>query len=498
VNESSDHDLLNDFARQRSEACFAELVRRYVDLVYSTALRLTRDPPAAQDVTQSVFSALAQQAAALAKRPANGPPLSAWLHLTTRNIATKMIRGEVRRRAREREALMMLENSGDETQAVWDRIAPHLDDVLEELPEADRHALLLRFFERRPAREIGLRLGVSEEAAQKRVSRALGRLRERFLARGVTAHHLLSVTALALALEDGTVQSAPLALANCLTKASVIAAIGTPAATTFSAKLVTSLAMTKAQTAIVTAVAAALLIPLGIQRAEVKALRGAIANATPVALPPEPQSPIHSPETTGNQPTGAELARLTRLRDELQTRSRQKQATRSALSSLARPAGPTLLRPGQTVSLAELGFAGNATPEAALQSSLVLARDGDVSGFFQLALVPPSQVNHVNDVLASPDGTEKFRQELADMLRGVVESSSVELGADKQTVLSHREERHVPDNPTGIVNLQLISSRQIDDRNVQLVIGIERGGQTTTETLSLGLTATGWKQVPPL
>src|SRR5256886_17244608 len=64
----------------------------------------------------------------------------------------------------------------------WEHIAPHLDAALGELAEPDRDALLLRYFERKSAREMARALGTTEEAAQKRVSRAVERLRD-FLAK---------------------------------------------------------------------------------------------------------------------------------------------------------------------------------------------------------------------------------------------------------------------------------------------------------------------------
>jgi len=62
VNSLTDQRLLRDYAARRSEAAFAELVRRHVDFVYSAAVRMVRDAHLAEDVTQGVFVALAQNA----------------------------------------------------------------------------------------------------------------------------------------------------------------------------------------------------------------------------------------------------------------------------------------------------------------------------------------------------------------------------------------------------------------------------------------------------
>jgi DNA-directed RNA polymerase specialized sigma24 family protein len=70
VNSWTDQQLIRDYTGSRSEAAFAELVRRHVDFVYSAALRMVRDPHLAEDVTQGVFVALAQTASQLTDRPA--------------------------------------------------------------------------------------------------------------------------------------------------------------------------------------------------------------------------------------------------------------------------------------------------------------------------------------------------------------------------------------------------------------------------------------------
>jgi len=154
VNHQTDSQLLRAYAEDRSEPAFSELVRRHVDFVYSAALRMVCSSHLAEDVTQGVFLALAKNAAQITRLV-----LSGWLHRTAQNIAAQTVRSDARRRAREQEAATMNEllstdpdapSRRSESQAdVWEHIATHLDAALGELGEADRDALLLRYFERK-------------------------------------------------------------------------------------------------------------------------------------------------------------------------------------------------------------------------------------------------------------------------------------------------------------------------------------------------------------
>jgi RNA polymerase sigma factor (sigma-70 family) len=213
VQSRTDSELMIDYAERGCEAAFSELVRRYIDLVYSAALRMTRDPHLAQDVTQGAFAALAKSACQLAGRPV----LSAWLHRSAQNIAAQSIRSEIRRRAREQEAHAMSPHSSAELETPWEEIAPHLDQAVGQLSDPDRDAVMLRYFEGKTAREIAERLGISEEAAQKRVHRAVERLREFFAKRGVpiTAGGFAVISAQA-------VQSAPAGLFAAISSAALI------------------------------------------------------------------------------------------------------------------------------------------------------------------------------------------------------------------------------------------------------------------------------------
>ena len=241
MNSLTDHQLLREYSERRSEAVFAELVKRHVDFAYSAALRMVRDTHLAKDVTQDVFVALAQNAGQLMDRPV----LLGWLHRAAQNIAANAIRSEVRRRTREEEAVAMNELLSAESDAVWEQVAPHLDAALGELAEGDREVLLLRYFAKKSLHEVGITVGTSEDAAQKRVSRAIERLRDYFAKRGVT----VGASGLAIAISANAVQAAPVSLAAAITTA---AALGVTTIATFeTATVIKTIAMTTLQKTLV-------------------------------------------------------------------------------------------------------------------------------------------------------------------------------------------------------------------------------------------------------
>jgi RNA polymerase sigma factor (sigma-70 family) len=248
VIDRTDSHLLRTYADRRLEPAFTELVRRHVDFVYSAAIRMVRDPHLAEDVTQGVFIALAKQAPELVAHAT----LVGWLHRTAQNIAAQTVRTIERRRAREQEVVAMNELLASSPEAPWEQIAPHLDAALGELTEADRDAVLLRYFARKSAAEMGKILGISDEAAQKRVSRAVERLREFFTKRNLT----VGAGGLTVLISANAVESAPAGLAATISAAALA---GTAVSTsTLIAATTKIIAMTTLQRTLVTVTVAAL------------------------------------------------------------------------------------------------------------------------------------------------------------------------------------------------------------------------------------------------
>ncbi len=224
----TDHELLHRFAAGET-TLFATLVERHIDLVYTAARRQVQSTHLAEEVAHTVFIDLARQAG----RIPPAMPLTAWLHTVTRRAAIDAIRGEARRTIRETTAA---ELAAMKTDPAFARLEPLLDEALAALPEQERTTLFLRFFENKNLRDIGAHLGVSEDAAQKRVARAVERLRAYFSQQGVT----VSAAALGTGLATQAVQAAPAGLG---------AAIASTAPVTATTLLATAktLAMTTAQ-----------------------------------------------------------------------------------------------------------------------------------------------------------------------------------------------------------------------------------------------------------
>ena len=240
-----DMTLVREFAATQSEPAFAALVARHLPLVHSAARRQVGDDHLAGEIAQAVFLILARKAATLGPKTI----LAAWLYRTTRYTAADALKTRRRRAAREQEAYMQSSLNQTDTDA-WTQLAPVLDEALNELGETDRAALVLRYFENQSAGEMAAALRMKEDAVQKRVTRALEKLRARLVKRGVT----LTATVIAGAVAANSVQAAPVGLAI---KVSVIAAKGAAVATSITTLVKGTLkimAWAKAQTAIVVGV----------------------------------------------------------------------------------------------------------------------------------------------------------------------------------------------------------------------------------------------------
>jgi RNA polymerase sigma factor (sigma-70 family) len=250
---SNSRELLADYVTHGSEPAFRELVERYLNLVYSAALRMADgDTHLAQDITQIVFVDLARKASSLSP----SVMLGGWLHRHTCFVAATIRRSERRRRSRERQAMEMNTLHPDSNLA---NVTPLLDDAINGLGDDDRTVILLRFFEQQDFRSMGATLGSSEDAARMRVNRALEKLQVLLKHRGVT----LSGASVGALLAGEAVRAAPAGLAASISGAALA---GVAASASFTSTLINAMATTKLKIGIIAAiVAAGITAPLVVQ-----------------------------------------------------------------------------------------------------------------------------------------------------------------------------------------------------------------------------------------
>jgi RNA polymerase sigma factor (sigma-70 family) len=376
--------LLAEYVNAGSEGAFRELVSRYVDLVYSAAVRLVNnDTHLAEDITQTVFADLARTARAFSPKVM----LGGWLHRHTCFVASKVIRAERRRQRREQIAVEM-NSTEDHSGAELAALTPILDEAINQLGADDRAAVLLRFFEQRDFRSVGEALGSSEEAARKRVNRALEKLQLLLKRRGVA----LSVGALGTVLATHAVSAAPVGLAAGVA-ASALA--GATAASSTSLTILKIMTMTKAKIAIIAVVAAAVAVPFVLQHQAQAKLRDqnqqlqqkvekldqlAAENQRLSKLLAQPAPAPAAPAVTNDQ--SREILRLrgevARLHHELSGDAARKTNGPSALSGLtANPEMRKAIRDQQKAGMGmiykEFAKRANLSPELANQINDLLA-----------------------------------------------------------------------------------------------------------------------------
>lgn len=206
----NDWKLLRRYIEEDSQEAFATLSRRYVNLVYSVCRRELTDAQLAEDVTQTVFLILAKKAPTLRRSVI----LSSWLFQTARFAAQNARTREKHRTAYEQKAVTAMEQSLEAKDVVWQEIEPLLNQSLAVLKNSERDCVLLRYYQRLSFAEVGAALGLSEEAARKRVGRTLEKMRVFLTKEGV----IIPSLALSGLLSAHAVKAAPPYVAEGITK----------------------------------------------------------------------------------------------------------------------------------------------------------------------------------------------------------------------------------------------------------------------------------------
>lgn len=364
-----------------------------------------------------VFADLARKAASLSANVV----LAGWLHRATRYAANQIRRTDHRRRAREQEAVMMNAIQSESTPD-WEQIRPMLDEALDRLSPDDRDALLLRYFEQRSLAEVGTALGSNEDAARKRVSRALEKLREFFGKRGVTT----TAAVLTTVISANAVQIAPAGLAAALTSASLAgAAAGTGAFTLLKLMTMTNLKI-GLSTIVVAGAATTLVIQHQAQaklREENESLRQRVEQLGQLQADNERLSNLVArakSSSADGQPNDllrlrSEVAFLRQQTNEVGKLRTENRQLRSA------PASQTASAPSQPLNIDLLkescAFAGYATPEATLQSMIWAQNTGNAKSF--LTCLMPEEAQKLLDKDYKGKSESEIGKDIADDMEGL-------------------------------------------------------------------------------
>jgi RNA polymerase sigma factor (sigma-70 family) len=465
---TDDGQLLVRFTTERSDDAFRELVARHIDLVYSAAIRLAGgDAHLAQDITQTVFVDLARKAPGLPRDVV----LAGWLYRHACFTASKAVRTERRRQARELTAMEMNAPT-DQADANWEQIAPQLEEAMNRLAAQDRDAIVLRFFKRHDLRQVGEVLGISEDAAQKRISRALEKLRAILGQRGLT----LSAAGLAAVLTAEAVTAAPAGLALSIAAASITVAGS-------GITLIKLLTMTKLKTALATALlAAAVTVPLlqnksvNQLREENMALRQQARNLDQQRAENERLLQSSADELDRLHRETADLARLRgevaslrRLNGELAKAEAIKQTSRT---------GEKAAVAGRFIPTSELVDAGLDSPEAALQT------------FFWAAITGSS-----NRVEQATDYTV-FKKAMQDKMKEQLEPNFDP--SQPQDDHFHLDDFHFnvsAINPTNSFQGFQILSQELTSPDIATleVAATDGAGETETNSLKMNRIGQEWK-----
>jgi RNA polymerase sigma factor (sigma-70 family) len=256
MTDVPDARLLEQFARNGSEEAFAALVQRHIALVHSVALRHTANAQHAQDITQAVFVILARKAGTLGRRTV----LPGWLYHTARLTAANLQRAETSRVRREQEAFMQSQLEESVNDALWRELSPQLDEAMAGLGTGERDALVLRYFQNQSMAEVGKFLGLEENTAQKRVSRALEKLRTFFTKRGVSS----TTAIIAGVISANSVQAVPVALAKSVTAVAIAKGAAASIPTLALAKTTVIALTMKTKIIVATAIIGTLILGAGV------------------------------------------------------------------------------------------------------------------------------------------------------------------------------------------------------------------------------------------
>ncbi len=212
---SDDQALLIRYARSRDAGAFAQLVKRYSTLVFSVALRVTRNATTAEDVTQDCFLRLARQAASIRGS------LPGWLHRVALNRSLDVKRNEAVRKRHETCTNPQSDSGYDPD---WHTIAPYIDEAIAKLPDDLREPLVQHFLLGQTQIQVAQNLHIDQATVSRRVQMAVEVLRTNFQKAGISCGALV----LSADLAHKATHAVPAQLSISLMKIAVAGLSGAP------------------------------------------------------------------------------------------------------------------------------------------------------------------------------------------------------------------------------------------------------------------------------
>jgi len=161
--------------RSGDQSAMATLYERYSSVVYSVALRVLGDTGAAEDILQDVFMQLWRKPGAFDASRGN---LGAWLAVITRNRSIDLLRK--RRPEGDFENVVLSVEPDLATEADRSRAAEKVRAVLAAMPDTQRKALELAYFEGLTHTEIAAKTGEPLGTIKTRIRAGLLALRKAF------------------------------------------------------------------------------------------------------------------------------------------------------------------------------------------------------------------------------------------------------------------------------------------------------------------------------
>ncbi len=159
-------------------ADFAPLYRKYYDQIFRYIVQRIQDEELAFDVTAQVFMKAMNN---LSRYEYRGVPFSSWLYRIAKSELYQSFRDKKSEKTVHFDTNLLGNVSHNDDEEDFEPERRKLFKSLSLLNQKDLVMIEMRFFEKRPFKEIGELMGITENNAKVKTFRALDRLRKLFL-----------------------------------------------------------------------------------------------------------------------------------------------------------------------------------------------------------------------------------------------------------------------------------------------------------------------------